>query len=152
MDAFHTTTPNLADPVTSTGRSTPPSIEHRCLAYCYTKLGRSTPHQSSMDTFHTTIPNLPDLVRSTGQSTPPQSIKHRWLAYCYTKLGRSSQIYWQIYPPPFQHRSVQHNCTACVPCIDMRNTEIVLFRPNIISHSLSLSLSCMQLKHSHAYT
>ena len=40
----------------------PPSTDHRCLEYCYTKLGRST----------------------------PQSIKHRCLEYHYTKLGRSA--------------------------------------------------------------
>ena len=35
IDASHMITPNLAD--------LPPSIKHRCLAYCYTKLGRSPP-------------------------------------------------------------------------------------------------------------
>ena len=60
IDALHTTTPNLAD--------LPPPIEHRCLAYCYTKLGRSTP----------------DLLADL----PP--IEHRCLAYHYTKLGRST--------------------------------------------------------------
>ena len=54
IDALSTITPNLAD--------LPPSIEHRCLEYCYTKLGRSA----------------------------PQSIEHRCLECCYTKLGRST--------------------------------------------------------------
>ena len=35
IDAMNNTTPNLAD-------LTPQVIEHRCLEYCYTKLGRST--------------------------------------------------------------------------------------------------------------
>ena len=56
IDALNTITPNLAD-------LSP--IEHRCIAYHYTKLGRST-----------------------SRSTPP--IKHRCLEYHYTKLGRSA--------------------------------------------------------------
>ena len=74
-------------------------IKHRCLAYCYTKLGRSTP----------------DLLADL-----PPTIEYRFLAYHYTKLGRSTppqpqssidalhtvtpnmadlpQICWQIYP------------------------------------------------------
>ena len=43
------------------GRSTP-SIEHRCLQYCYTKLGRSTPHQLSIDALKTITPNVADLL------------------------------------------------------------------------------------------
>ena len=39
IDAFHTTTPHLADVVTSTGRT--PSKIHRCLEYRYTKLCRA---------------------------------------------------------------------------------------------------------------
>ena len=57
----------------------PPSIEHRCLEYCYTKLGRSTPSQLSIDALNTATPNLADL---------PPSMEHRCLEYCYTKLGR----------------------------------------------------------------
>ena len=49
----------------STSRSTP-SIEQRCLEYCYTKLGistgRSTPSQLSRDALHTATPNLTDLL------------------------------------------------------------------------------------------
>ena len=62
IDALKTATPNLADLLADL----PPSIEHRCLEYCYTKFGRSI-----------------------GRSTP-QSIEHRCLEYCYTKLGRST--------------------------------------------------------------
>ena len=40
IDALNTATPNLAHLVKPTGRSL--SLEkHRCLEYCYTKLGRS---------------------------------------------------------------------------------------------------------------
>ena len=50
IDALHTATPNLVDIVQCSyihGRliPSPPPIEHRCLEYCYTKLGRySTMH------------------------------------------------------------------------------------------------------------
>ena len=44
----------------------PHSIEHRCLEYCYTKLGRSTgrstPPQLSIDALNTTTPNLADVL------------------------------------------------------------------------------------------
>ena len=63
----------------STGRSTPP-IEHRCLEYCYTKLGRST-----------------------GRSTL-QSIKHRCLEYCYKKLCRSTSTEGVLCKRPFTHK------------------------------------------------
>ena len=63
----------------------PPPIEHRCLAYCYTKLGRSTP-QSSIDALHTVIPNLADL---------PPPIEHRCLA---STPHRSASAYeWQFH-------------------------------------------------------
>ena len=43
----------------------PPSNEHRCLEYHYTKLGRSasrpTPHLLSINALNTTTPNLADL-------------------------------------------------------------------------------------------
>ena len=38
IDALNTAIPNLADLMADV----PPSIKHRCLEYCYTKLGRST--------------------------------------------------------------------------------------------------------------
>ena len=46
IDALNTATPNLAQLMTEQctytyGRWTPQSIKHRCLEYCYTKLGRS---------------------------------------------------------------------------------------------------------------
>ena len=37
IDALNTATPNLADLLADVT----PSIKHRCLEYCYTKLGRS---------------------------------------------------------------------------------------------------------------
>ena len=77
IDALNTITPNLA----MYWQIYPPSIEHRCLEYHYTKLGRSTPHQLSIDALNTITPNLADL---------PPSIEHRCLQYCYTKLGRST--------------------------------------------------------------
>ena len=85
----------------------PPSIEHRCLEYCYTKLGRST---------------------------HPMSIEHRCLEYHYTICGRSTPINrayipwillhqtWQIYPPT-EHRCLEYyytklgRSTPLVQCI-----------------------------------
>ena len=113
IDALNTATPNLAglaDIAQCTymhDRSTPQSIEHRCLEYhCYTKLGRSStmhkyawqiylPSQSSIDALNTTTPNLAalaDIALCTymhGRLTP-QSIEHTCLKYRYTKLGRST--------------------------------------------------------------
>ena len=74
----------------------PWSIEHRCLEYCYTKVGRSngrstgtcTP-QLSIDALKTATPTLADLVRSIGRSTP-LPIEQRCLEYHYTKLGRTT--------------------------------------------------------------
>ena len=61
IDALNTTTPNLADLLADL----PQSIEHRCLEYHYTKLGRSTgrssPSQLSIDALNTATPNLADL-------------------------------------------------------------------------------------------
>ena len=58
IDALNTGTTNLAD--------LPPSMEHRCLEYHYTKLGRSTdrstPNQLSIDALNTTTLNLADLL------------------------------------------------------------------------------------------
>ena len=51
----------------------PPWIKHTCLAYCYTKLGRSTSRS------HIWQICLADL---------PPSIEHRCLTYCYTTHGR----------------------------------------------------------------
>ena len=57
IDALNTSTPSLAD--------LPPSMEHRCLGYHYTKLGRSIgrsiSHQLSIDALNTATPNLADL-------------------------------------------------------------------------------------------
>ena len=77
--AINTITPNVAhiyiEQCTYThGRLTPlPPIEHRCLQYCYTKLGRSI--------------HLEQCIYTHGRLIP-QSLKHRCLEYCYTKLGR----------------------------------------------------------------
>ena len=78
-DDLSNVTQNLAD--------LPPSIQHRCLEYCYTKLGRSTGRstpQSSIDALTTITPNLAD------QLADPPPIKHRCLEYHYTKLCRST--------------------------------------------------------------
>ena len=40
IDALNTATPNMADIMAEL----PPSIDHRCIEYCYTKLGRSPPN------------------------------------------------------------------------------------------------------------
>ena len=139
IDALNTTTPNWADlppvnwaqmpwiPLHQTWQIYwqiyPQSIKHRCLEYCYTKLGRSTPHQSSIDALNTTTPNWADLpadlppinqalmpwilLHQTGQiywQIYPQSIKHRCLEYHYTKLGRST-------PQSIEHRCLEYHYT-----------------------------------------
>ena len=115
INALNTTTPNLADladiaQCTYThGRLTPQSIKHRCLEYCYIKLGRSSrystmhiyawqiypPSQLSIDALNTATPNLAYLVdiaqcTYTHVRLTPQSMEHRCLEYHYTKLGRST--------------------------------------------------------------
>ena len=65
----HQSSTDALSTVTPTWQIYLPSIEHRCLEYCYTKLGRSY------------------IGRSTGRYTP-LAIKHRCLEYCYTKHGR----------------------------------------------------------------
>ena len=62
-------------PLHQTWQIYPPSIEHACLVYHYTKLGRSTSRS------HIWQICLADL---------PPSIEHRCLAYCYTTHGRST--------------------------------------------------------------
>ena len=68
IDALHTVTPNLTDLPQINWQIYTPHIKHRCLAYCYTKLGRSTPlikHRCleyCLGTAH--------IGRSTGRSTP----------------------------------------------------------------------------------
>ena len=111
---LNTTTPNLAD----LQANLPPPFKHRCLQYCYTKLGRCTPHQSSIDAFNTATPNLTHTGRSSlpikhgclqnhytklARSTPPP-IKHTCLEYHYTKLA---DLLANL-PPPFKHRCLQY--------------------------------------------
>ena len=77
IDALNTTTPNLADiyigQCTYThGRLTPQPIEHRCLEYCYTKLGRSI--------------YVEQCIYTHGRLTPPPPpSEQRFLENCYTK-------------------------------------------------------------------
>ena len=114
IDALNTATPNLAylaDIAQCTymhGRLTPQSIEHRCLEYCYTKLGRSRRY-STMQYMH-------------GRSTP-QSIKHRCLEYCYTKLGRSCRystyIHGRLTPPSIEHRCLEYCYTKLADLADI---------------------------------
>ena len=84
----------------------PQSLEHRCLEYCYTKLGRSihieqctytygrwTPSQSSIDALNTATPNLADLyiyiyieqcIYDHGTLTPPNWAEMPWLLLDHT--------------------------------------------------------------------
>ena len=64
----------------------PPSIEHRCLEYHYTKLGRSTPHQSNINALSTITPNLADLLPDLPPINPAEM---PWVLLHQT---------WQIYP------------------------------------------------------
>ena len=72
IDALNTASPNMADGLpqsiehrclvyhyTKLGRWTP-LINHRCCEYWYTKLGRWTPCQSNIDVLNTTTANLAD--------------------------------------------------------------------------------------------
>ena len=70
IDALNTVTPNLADLPQICQQIYPPSIEHRCLEYHYTKLGRSTGKSHIWQIY-------------------PPPIEHKCLEYHYTKLGRS---------------------------------------------------------------
>ena len=82
IDALHTVTPNLPD--------LPPTIKHRCLAYHYTKFGRSTP----------------DLLADL-----PPTIKHRCLAYYYPILGRSTADLLADLSPTIKHRCLAYHYT-----------------------------------------
>ena len=110
------------------------SIEHRCLDYCYTKLGRSSrystmhiytwhmkpPSQLSIHALNTTTPNLTDLadiVQCTymhGRLTPPsQSSTHalHTITSNWADLADIIQMYiytWQIDTP----QSIKHTCLA----------------------------------------
>ena len=81
-------------PLHQTWQIYPPSIEHRCLAYHYTKHGRST-------------------GRSHIWQIYPHSVEHRCLAYHYTKHGRSTgrSHIWQIYPHSVEHRCLAYHYT-----------------------------------------
>ena len=76
IDSLNTVTPNMADLLTDLP---PPSIEHRCLEYHYTTLGRSTGRYSPSIEYRCLEYHYTKLGRSTG-----------CLEYCYTKLGRST--------------------------------------------------------------
>ena len=84
IHALNTITPNLVDLLADLifGRS--PPIEHRCLEYRYTKLGRShvwhicladLPPKLSIDALNTITPNVADLLADLifGRYTPCQS-------------------------------------------------------------------------------
>ena len=68
IDALTTATPNLAHLMAeqctyTSGRLTLQALKHRCLEYCYAKLGRCPPSQSNIDALNTTTSNLADLYR-----------------------------------------------------------------------------------------
>ena len=140
IDAFHTATPNLADIadiaqcIYTYDRLThhPQSIEHRCLDYCSTKLGRPgryctmhiytkgrlTPIQLSIVALNITTPNLADLADiaqctyTHGKLTPPPPpIEHRFLENHYTKyvlyIPQCIHIYGRLNPHPW---SIEHRC------------------------------------------
>ena len=139
-DALNTATPNVAD------GHPHQSIEHVYLEYCYTKLGRWTPCQSSIDALNTITPNLAD---------GPPSIQHRCLVYCYTKLSRWTPHQLSIDalntttpnladgPPSIQHRCLVYCYTKLsrwTPhqlSIDALNTTI----PNLADGPPQLKLS-----------
>ena len=57
IDDLNTTTPDLADLMADLLADLPPSIEHRCLEYCYTKLGRYTDRPTAIDLWNTITPH-----------------------------------------------------------------------------------------------
>ena len=120
IDALNTATPYLADllpdlppsmehrcleycytKLGSTGRSTPQSIVHRCLEYCYIKPGWSTPINGAIDALNTTTLNLADLLADLLLS----QLSRRCFEYCNTELGR-------IYPQSIKHRCLEYHYTT----------------------------------------
>ena len=79
----------------------PPQIEHRCLEYQYTTLGRQTyfgrwtPREQSRDALNTSTHKLAD--KPTLADGPPWWIENRYLEYHCTKHGR--QTYFGRWTP-----------------------------------------------------
>ena len=120
IDPLNTITPNLADLpppnwaempcilLHQTWQIYPQSIEHSCLEYCYTKLGRSTlplskwsidaldtitpnladlpPSQASIDALNTTTPNLADLPQRTSTYERPFTHEGNYLVLVFIML------------------------------------------------------------------
>ena len=120
--------PNLAD--------LPPSIQHRCLDYHYTKLGRSSRY-STMHIY-------------AWQMEPPQSIEHRCLEYCYTKFGRSSRystmhIYpWQIDTPPPSQSSIHALHTTTPNWADVAGIAQCTYMHGRLTHPQSIQHTCFE--------
>ena len=100
-DALSTITPNLVDLLADL----PPSIEHRCLEYHYTKLGKSMGRSTQSIEHRCLEYHYTKLGRSTGRST--QSLEHRCLEYHYTKLGKSTGRSTQS----IKHRCLEYHYT-----------------------------------------
>ena len=157
IDALNTTTPNLADV------PHPKSIEHRCLEYHYTKLGKCVPSQQSIDDLNTTTPNLADVAPSQLSIDALNTTKATWqiyiyrtvhiypwqidtpshssiecLEYCYTKLGRSIYIEQCTYTygrlPPLQS-SIDALNTATPNLADIEQCTYILMADGLSCQS-----------------
>ena len=143
IDALNTTTPNLADIAQCTythGRSTPQSIEYRCLEYHYTKLGRSgrystmhiytwqiyTPSQLSIDALNTATPNLADIA-DIAQICMAYWFPSQWsidaLNTATPNLADVAQCTYPharltIPPAPIKHRTLENQYTKYVTDIN----------------------------------
>ena len=172
IDALNTVMPNLADLPQICWQIYPLAIEHRCLEYHYTKLGRSTP-QLSIDALNTITPNLVDLPPQLsinalhtatltladlifGRSTPQSSID----ALNTITPNLADFIFCRSLPPiedrclaycctelgrstpPFKHRWWEYKYTGSLWHIVLRNM-LILFHHFTDAHSIShMQLKC----------
>ena len=105
IHSLNMTTSNLGR---STGRC---PINHSCLQYSYTKLGRCTGRSTSHSIIDALKYCYSKLCRCTGRSTHQSSI-HAF-EYHYTKLGTCTR---QMYPSPIKHRYLQYHYTKLGRC------------------------------------
>ena len=83
------------------------SIEHRCIEYCYTKLGRSSrystmhiyawqidpPGQSSIHALNTVTPNWGDLPQRTSTYERPFTHEGNYLVVFVNGTGVAGSVY-----------------------------------------------------------
>ena len=107
----------------STGRSTPPSIKHRCLEYCNTNLADlpldqilSYIYWLRMTIAHCYCYSLSRQINWQIYPPPPVLISsgQEWQFHIVTvtvPLHQTWQISWQIYPLSIKHRCLEYHNT-----------------------------------------